>query len=106
MRVPTRVVLLVSLVVCLFAATATAASALSYTWSPKGVTFGFGAPRVAYKTTTTYGQWTPVAMQCYATGDTWTDAYTSNKWFRVKVLGVVTWMHSSNVYWQTTVPRC
>lgn len=102
-----RVLLIVGLASGVLAASAGAAQA-SYTWSPKGVSYLFGGPRVALKTTTTVNNNTQVTMQCWQWGNWYTSAYASDKWFRVRIIAwnFVTWMHSSNVYAQTAVPRC
>ena len=89
-----------------FAGIAEVASA-SYTWDPRGVSRLFACPSAGCITGTTVNNNTYVAMQCWQDGGWYTGAYSSNRWFRVTIWGsYTTWMHSSNVYAQTTVPRC
>jgi hypothetical protein len=100
-----RFALALVLSVGLLAATAEAASA-SYTWDPRGVSFLFASPGVI--TGTTVNNNTTVTMQCWTDAGSYTGAYTSNRWFRVRIVAwnYVTWMHSSNVYAQTSVAHC
>ena len=103
-----RTIVAGGMAVGMLAATSAAASA-SYTWSKGGVSRTFAAPGPAHITTTTVNNNTSATMKCWQDGPSWTGVYKSNRWFKVRLgypFYITTWMHSSNIYDQTSVGRC
>jgi hypothetical protein len=47
-------------------------------------------------------------MTCWADEGSFDGNYTSNRWFIINVAGQSGewWIHSSYIYYQTTVPQC
>jgi hypothetical protein len=92
------------LAAAVFAAVAGAASA-SYSYSRGDSVAAWWQPGVYAFQIPNY---TSVRMLCWTDGVWWNGNYWSNRWFRVSMIygDGREWLHSSNVYAQTSVPHC